>query len=136
MAGARPIVNAPAFTSLPYGLWDAVQKPEPPSHWQNGVTYIERCPEGDTTYDECVSVTGIGSPPEPSVKTDNVVQTFRGATPITIYARFDCSPVGIGDAEQAATEALSRVESYQLEQALDWSSWRTDRSFPSSLSGC
>lgn len=117
MAGARPIVDPPVFTSLPFGLWDAVQKPTAPSHWQNGVTYIERCPDGDTTYDECISVTGTGAPPEPSVKTGNVSQTFRGATPITVYARFDCSPVGIGQAEEAATEALSRVEASQLEFA-------------------
>lgn len=117
MAGARPIVDPPVFTSLPYGLWDAVQKPTAPAHWQNGVTYIERCPRGDTTYDECISVTGTGEPPEPSTKTDNVFQLFRGATPITVYARFDCSPVGIGEAEEAAQEALAQVEATRLEQS-------------------
>lgn len=117
MAGARPIVDPPVFTSLPFGLWDAVQKPQAPSHWQNGITWVERCPEGDTTYDECISVTGTGAPPEPPTKTDNVAQVFRGATPITIYARFDCSPVGIGEAEQAAQEALSRVENTRLEES-------------------
>ncbi len=117
MAGARPIVDPPAFTSLPYGLWDAVQKPAAPAHWQQGVTYIERCPTGSTTYDECISVTGTGEPPGPPAKTDNVDQRFRGATPITIFAEFDCSPVGLADAESVASDALSRIESKQLESA-------------------
>ena len=117
MAGARPIVDPPAFTSLPYGLWDAVQKPTAPAHWQQGVTYIERCPTGSTTFDECISVTGTGEPPGPPVKTDNVDQRFRGATPITIFAEFDCSPVGLADAESVASDALSRIESFQLESA-------------------
>lgn len=117
MAGARPIVDPPAFASLPYGLWDAVQKPSAPAHWQQGVTWIERCPDGSTTYDECISVTGTGAPPEPSAKTDNVEQIFRGATPITIFAEFDCSPVGLMDAESVASDALARVEALQLEAA-------------------
>lgn len=117
MAGARPIVDAPAFTTLPYGLWDVAQKPAAPSHWQNGVTWIERCPDGGTTYDECVSVTGAGEPPAPAAKADNVDQTFRGATPFTVFTRFDCSPVGLTDAERSAQDALARVESTQVEAA-------------------
>lgn len=117
MAGARPIVDPPEFTSLPYGLWDSVQKPPAPSHWQQGVTWIERCARGDTTYDECISVTGTGAPPEPPAKTENVLQLFRGATPVTVYAEFECSPVGIGDAERAATDALSKAENRRLEEA-------------------
>lgn len=117
MAGARPIVDPPAFTPLPYSLWGAIQKPEAPAHWQQGVTWVERCAQGSTTYDECISVTGVGEPPEPPAKIDNVLQVFRGATPITVFARFDCSPVGIGDAEQAAVEALERVEANRLEES-------------------
>lgn len=119
MAGARLIVDPPAFTALPYGLWDAVQKPVPANdHWQAGVTYITRCPAGGTTYDECLSVTGTGeAPPAPPAKSDNVPQEFRGATPFTIYARFDCSPVGMQAAESAASDALARVEQQQLEAA-------------------
>lgn len=117
MAGARTIVDTPTFTSLPYGLWESIQTPTPPSHWQHGVTWVERCPVGDTTYDECLSITGTGEPPAPPAKTDNVEQNFRGATPFTVYARFDCSPVGIGQAQDAAVDALARVESNQLEEA-------------------
>lgn len=118
MAGARQIVDPPAFTSLPYGLWDAAQKPTPDNgHWQQGITWIERCPDGGTTYDECLSVTGTGAPPEPSAKADNVDQTFRGATPFTVVAEFDCSPVGLRDAETVASDALARVEQQQVEAA-------------------
>lgn len=119
MAGARQIVDPPAFTPLPYGLWDAVEQRSPGDpHWQNGVTWIERCPQGDTTYDECLSVTGTGGPPpEPPVKADNVDQTFRGATPFTVFAEFDCTPVGIGDAATVAADALARVEQEQVETA-------------------
>lgn len=119
MAGARQIVDPPAFTSLSYGLWDAVQSRTIDNpHWQQGVTWVERCPTGDTTYDECLSVTGTGGPPpEPAAKTGNVEQTYRGATPITVYTRFDCNPVGLGDAATVAGDALARVEAQQVEAA-------------------
>lgn len=117
MAGARPIVDAPTFTPPVYGLWDAVQKPSADAHWRQGVTWIERCPVGSSTYDECLNVTGTGGPPPaPPTKTDNVDQTFRGATPFTVFAEFDCSPVGIGDAERSAQDALARIENFRVEQ--------------------
>jgi hypothetical protein len=117
MAGARPIADPPVFTPLPYGLWDAAQKPAPPDHWQQGVTWIDRCPAGDTTYDECITVTGTGSPPAPPAKADNVVQEFRGATAFTAFAEFDCSPVGLADAATVAEDSLDRVEHSQVEAA-------------------
>ena len=71
---ARQLIELPAvFTALPYGLWDTIQTPSPDSvHWQQGVTWEDRCPTGDTTYDECLAVTGTGAPPEPAAKTANV----------------------------------------------------------------
>lgn len=118
MAGARQIVDPPAFTALPYGLWDSIQHPAPPPHWQQGVTWIGRCPTGDTTYDECLSVTGTGeAPPEPPAKTANVDQETRGATPFTVYAEFECSPVGVTDASTVAADALARIEQQQVEAA-------------------
>ena len=118
MAGARQIVDPPAFSLLPYGLWDAVETRSPGSpHWQQGVTWIERCPTGGTTYDECLTVTGTGAPPEPPAKADNVDQNDRGATPFTVFTEFDCSPVGLRDAETVASDALARVENQQLEAA-------------------
>lgn len=118
MAGARQIVTPPAFTTLPYGLWDAVQKPATSDpHWRQGVTWIDHCPTGGTTYDECIAVTGTGAPPEPAAKADNVDQTFRGATPFTVFAEFDCSPVGVAEAASVAADALARVEQQQVEAA-------------------
>lgn len=116
---ARQLVELPAaFTPLPYGLWDSIQHPAPGgAHWQQGITWIERCPTGDTTYDECLAVTGTGAPPEPPAKTANVDQTFRGALPFTVYAEFQCSPVGIPEAESIASDALTRVEQQQVEAA-------------------
>jgi hypothetical protein len=116
---ARQLIELPTtFTSLPHGLWDSIQTPSPGTvHWQNGVTWQDRCPTGDTTYDECLAVTGIGAPPEPAAKTANVEETNRGATPFTVYARFDCSPIGMGDAQTVAQDALARVEQLQVETA-------------------
>lgn len=125
---ARQLIDLPAvFTPLPYGLWDTVQTPSPDSvHWQQGVTWIERCPTGDTTYDECLSVTGTGAPPEPPAKTPNVDQEFRGATPFTVVAEFQCTPVGLGDAQAVAQDALARVEQHQLETAF-WTGAAADQ---------
>lgn len=116
---ARQLVDLPAvFTPLPYGLWDTVQHPAATGpHWQQGITWVERCPVGDTTYDECTSVTGTGAPPAPPAKTANVEQGSRGATPFTVYAEFECSPVGVADAETVASDALDRVEQQQVEAA-------------------
>lgn len=116
---ARQFVELPAaFTPLPYGLWDSIQHPDPGgAHWQQGITWTERCPTGDTTYDECLAVTGTGAPPEPPAKTANVDQTSRGALPFTVYAEFECSPVGIPEAESIASDALDRVEQQQVETA-------------------
>lgn len=118
MAGARQIVDAPAFTTLPYGLWETIQHPTPSGpHWQQGITWEENCPTGATTYDECLAVTGTGGPPAPPAKTDNVLRTYRGATPFTVYAEFDCSPVGLNNAATVASDALARVEQQQVEAA-------------------
>lgn len=116
---ARQLIELPTtFTSLPYGLWDTIQTPgSDGSHWQNGVTWIERCPTGDTTYDECISVTGVGAPPEPPPKVANIEQSIRGALPFTVHAEFECSPVGLAGAEAIASDALARVEQTQVETA-------------------
>ncbi|MFM9656836.1 hypothetical protein [Streptomyces scabiei] len=125
---ARQLIELPvAFTALPYGLWDSLQTPSPDGvHWQNGITWEERCPTGDTTYDECLAVTGTGAPPEPDAKTANVDQTNRGATSFTVYARFDCSPIGLRDAQTVAQDALTRVEQQQVEAAF-WTGMAGDQ---------
>lgn len=121
MAGPRLIVNPPAFTPSPYGLLSVAQQVTADGpHWQNGVTWQTSCPSpmGRSTYDECIVVTGSGGPPpEPSVKTDNVDMNYRGATPFTVYAKFDCSLSGMDDALKIANNALAQSESWQVERA-------------------
>lgn len=119
MANARQIVTGPSFTSLPYGLWEAAQKPSAQdAHWQNGITYEELCSGGGTTYDECIAVTGTGGelPGAPASKAANVDNNFRGATPFTVYTQFDCSMVGNVMQDQAEA-ALAKVEGWQTERA-------------------
>lgn len=121
MAGPRQIVDGPTFTSSRFGLLSVVQTPTArDSHWQNGVTWSSYCPEnmGSTTYDECIATTGAPDdpPPEPNTKSTNVDHIIRGATPFTVYTRFDCSPVGNEEAQRIATTALGQVEEWQVER--------------------
>lgn len=120
MAGPRQVVDGPSFAALPYGLWDALQQPaQQGPHWQNGITWVDRCPTGDTLYEECIAVTGTGGAPASgqAIKSSNVVQTNRGATSFAVYAEFDCSPVGLTEVERIASDALAKVELYQVEKA-------------------
>jgi len=122
MAGPRVVVPGPSFTPLPYSLWDAVQKPTAAdNHWQNGITWVDRCGNGDTLYEECIAVTGSGgSPTAQASMASNITQTNRGATPFACYAEFDCSPVGLADAQTIADDSLDKIRNFQLERAF-WS---------------
>lgn len=125
MAGVRQIISGPEFTPLPNFLWEAAQKPSTADvgpHWQQGVTWEERCGGGGTVYDECLAVTGTGGTPAAQASfTSNVTQVNRGATPFTVFAEFDCSPVGQGftaaDLTDRAAEALLKVEAHQITTA-------------------
>lgn len=121
MAGFRQIIEGPDFTPLPNFLWDAVQHPSTAgdnAHWQQGVSWIERCGGAGTTYEECLAVTGSGGTPSaPAALADNVDQLTRGATPFTVYAEFDCAPVGQDYQQDKAVEALARMEAYQVTRA-------------------
>lgn len=119
MAGIRGIVDGPAFVALPNSLWDAAQHPDPGGpHWQQGVTWEEWCGGGGTVMDECLAVTGTGGSPTPQTSmTGNVTQVNRGATAFTVYAEFDCSPIGQDGERDQAEEALLRTEAYQVSRA-------------------
>jgi hypothetical protein len=117
VAGVRQIVDGPGFVPLPNFLWDAAEHPSADAHWQQGITWIERCGGGGTVYDECIAVTGTGGTPAAQASmASNVSQQNRGATPFTVYAEFDCAPVGNGltqaDLTDRAVEALLQVEPY------------------------
>jgi hypothetical protein len=123
VAGARQIIDGPAFTPLPNFLWDAAQHPSGTDpHWQQGISWTERCGGAGTLYDECIAVTGTGGTPAAQAAiTPNVTQQNRGATPFTVFAEFDCAPVGNGlteaDLQGKAEEALSKMEAYQVTRA-------------------
>jgi hypothetical protein len=71
------------------------------------------------TYDECLVVTGAGGGPVVPMptQTGNVTQTTRGATPFTVIAEFDCSPINDQDHVQIAQDALAQAEPWQVERA-------------------
>lgn len=118
MAGPRLIIEPPVFTPSPYGLLSVTQPATPTNtHWQNGVTYQANCIDAATTYEECIAVTGTGSPPAASTFVADTNLITRGATPFTTYARFDCSPVGLPDIISLATDALRTTGTYQVEKA-------------------
>lgn len=123
MPAPRNHVAPPTFTPLPFGLLTTlgpqVRTPGD-SRWQNGVQFESVCAAGDTTYDDCLVVTGAGAPPPPAgPKSATAALVRRGANPFTVYAEIDCSAVGFWDRSQELAEtALGEVEEFQVERAL------------------
>jgi hypothetical protein len=119
VAGARQIVNGPSFTPLPNFLWDAAQHPGTDGpHWQQGVTWQDLCGGASTVMEECIAVTGTGGTPaaQGSMASTSLLSN-RGATPFTVYAEFDCAPVGQDYLTDKAADALARNEAYQVSRA-------------------
>jgi hypothetical protein len=123
MTNPRLVVDNPVtFTPSPYGILSVATPATPDNrHWQAGVTYQANCLVTNTTYHECIAVTGSSSeavaPPEPDAKESGTDFSFRGALPFTIYAQFSCSPVGMGsELQRLATDALKHHASRQIEQ--------------------
>jgi len=76
---------------------------------RTAITWVERCGNGDTLYEECIAVTGTGgSPTGQAAVTSNITQTNRGATPFACYVDFECSPVGLQDAQSVATDGFGQ----------------------------
>jgi hypothetical protein len=101
-----------------------METPTPaPDHWQQGITYEPTCSSSTTflgalTYDECLVVTGVGAaPPAPPDFSNNITAATRGAQPFTTYVEFDCSTVGLQDAQGIAERALAMAEPWQVERA-------------------
>lgn len=119
----RMYVPGPTFTPLPYGLLSTlnteIRTPGSP-HWMNGVSYDTLCAQSNTTFDECIAVSGTGTAPvgaAPS-KTQTASMGHRGATAFTIFSEVDCSPVGFWDnAEAAVGNSLTQSEQWQVENA-------------------
>lgn len=120
MANGRVVVTAPAFTPSQYGLLSVARDmtAEFPTHWGAGVIWSPLCPEGDSTYDECVSVTGVGATPAPPVKAATFDNVRQAATPFTVYVRKDCSiPTFWNEATGQVDEALTASEAFEVEAA-------------------
>jgi len=125
---AQYVTDVPTFTHIPFGLLSSlsteIRTPTDP-HWQNGIVYEPLCGAGNTTFDECIAITGTGFPlgsagpvpPQPT-KVDNGGLDRRGARSFTVFAEADCGAPGYWDrAVQTATELLNRVEEFQVETA-------------------
>lgn len=141
MANKRVLVDPPPFTPLRFGLLSAAidRTAEAPDHWRTGVTWQSHCPDADGTYDPCLvetrddvdptmTETDPAPEPDPKAETDTNLDVedeqaslfLRGATPFTVYNRQDCSPVGFWErAQDLGVQALTRVESHQVERIFD-----------------
>lgn len=123
MAGPKMLAPPPSFDPRPYGLLSVVQAryDEPEAHWRNGVIWQDICGLGGLTFDPfCLTTTSVpasGAPP--ALKADNIDWNTFGATPFTVFAELDCSPVGFSPEEQRSRgiDALTRTEAYQVENA-------------------
>lgn len=116
MPGPRQLVPPPSFAPGQYGLWTTVDDRSilaPDRHWRNGIKWQDLCGIGSTTYDpSCLGTT-------PATKAANITTPNYAATPFTPFVEIDCSPVGytVEEHQARAAEALSRVESWQVERA-------------------
>ena len=84
------------------------------AHWRMGLQWQPMCPDAEGTYGECTSPDGT---PLPAPKGETWAWETRGATPVTVYSRIDCAPVGQWD--QLSTrnqQALLRSEARELER--------------------
>jgi hypothetical protein len=116
---ARMYVEPPTFTPSPYGLTSVVDfRPDGSPHWQAGVTWVDVCGGSGTYSDYCLTsspaITGSGSV---QAKGSTTGRSQWGATPFTVYAEIDCSPVDFYENQDAViTAALARYESYEVER--------------------
>jgi len=125
----RLVVDPPVFTPSPYGLLSAVtMRPTTDAHWQMGVTWEDICGGTGVTLDPCTTsapaITGTGLVPAKAATTR---RSFWGATPFTVYAEVDCSPVDFFENREATMQmALDRFESFQVERTF-WTGLAPER---------
>jgi hypothetical protein len=125
----RKIVDPPVYTPSPYGLLTAVDlRADNDPHWQMGVTWEDICGGTGVTVDPCdtsaPAVTGVGVVP---AKQATTARTIWGATPFTVFAEVDCSPIDFyEDRERTMQMALNRFESYQVERTF-WTGLAPER---------
>ncbi|HEY5990200.1 MAG TPA: hypothetical protein VIV12_28010, partial [Streptosporangiaceae bacterium] len=115
----RFLVDGPAWTQRPYGLFSVVQdRGDPNPHWRQGISYEVICATGATTYDPCVTVTGSseqggGIAAAPAKTVQGI--TFRGATAFRLFLATQCAMPAY-DGQDIDTR-LMRAEQFAVEQA-------------------
>jgi len=119
IGGPRQIVAPPPYTPRNFGLLSAVNMRDEAGdpHWRGGVTWQDWCadPAAIATFYQA----NCEGSPAPADKAGNVDLTLFAATAFTVYAQWDCSPVGYSETERQsmARDALQRVTPFQVEQA-------------------
>lgn len=79
-----------------------------------GLQWRAICPDANGTFGECTTIDGDVLP---AAKAETWDQETRGATPITVYSRTDCAPVGEwNDLSERNRQALLRSEERELER--------------------
>jgi hypothetical protein len=104
------------FTPSAYGLLSpATTSLELTSaKWRMGIQWQSFCPAVAGTYGECAVPDEV---PTPNPKDETWEYITRGATPVTIYSRADCAPVGQWDELSTRNQqALIRSEERELER--------------------
>jgi len=108
--------DALPFTSPSFGLLSpaTTQLEALNSKWKMGLQWQSVCPDADGTYGECTDPAGN---PLPAPKSETWEWLTRGATPVTVYSRADCAPVGEwGQLSTRNQQALIRSEARELER--------------------
>ena len=111
----RKFVDPPVRTPMPYGLFSAVQpRDDGDNHWKNGVEWQPLCGGSGTTFDPCITGGSLGP-----AFADTGGRDTRAATPFTVFAEIDCSPVGTqwDEGMADAEKLLELTEQYQVERA-------------------
>lgn len=105
------------FTSPSFGLLSPATTPLdlPGTKWRLGFQWQATCPDADGTYGECTTLEGDYLPAPPKEETWD--WELRGATPITVFSRADCAPVGEwSELSTRNQQALLRSEERELER--------------------
>lgn len=114
------VIDGPARVPTQFGLFSVVTPREPNDpHWQGGGVQWE--------VDSCEPVRGIGAVScDPDTPTEGLPKDFSDspfgslaeATPFTVYATYECSPIGrpIAEAKQRATQRLQAREEQGVEK--------------------
>lgn len=119
MANGRVIVPPPAFTPISHGLLSVSQDltGQFSPRWEAGIIYQPMCSDVDSTYGDCLVVTGVGAVPAAPAKSATYVNVRRASTPFTVYARKDCAaPTFWDQAPAEIREALTQGEEWQVER--------------------